>query len=699
MANLTAGELQILVDVQTGEIDKLKAKLNGLDKQTKKNNFSIGKLAASFGVADLAVKVATAAISKAAQTIKKGINLARDLEESNNKLRVTFRGIEQDALRARDALVSSYGLSTNEATELLGATGDLLTGFGFQRKEALKLSESVQQLAVDLASFQNLEGGAQRASEALTKALLGETESAKALGIVIRQNTPEFREQVETLMETQGVTEQVAKAQVIYQQAVRQSQNAIGDFDRTSDSLSNRQRTLKAVQNDVAASLGSVFIPQLRAGTGAVLDITTAVRDWLKEEKNLKGFQTAIQTLSFAFFILLKSIQLNFKLMLDFLKLFPLGVTAVKELFQAILDPKKKVSDVFKGLGDDLVDLGKSYVEFGKEIGDTFADTFLSNKEDISDALGDIAGEIETSGGKAAQKFKNIFGEEIEMSAQRTFDNILSGVKDTFGAIGDIVSAVGDIISNQNETALQELEQRHEMEIEAIDERLAREIELIENNGMTKQEARQLELDQITQALQTETDATKRKDLEEKQSALQKEIAIAKLEDDAQKQREKLEKKAAKKKYQLELSQFQTKKGTEAANAGINFASGIVGLWGQAFQNFPPPVAAAIAGIFSGIYTGVFAAQLAAILSKSPPPPPKFAQGGIASGPFIAGEAGQELIVPEGASSRSRVYNARDTKTLTDQPVMVNAMFMIGDEEVPINRVLISNRQRNGAII
>ena len=81
----------------------------------------------------------------------------------------------------------SFGLSRKAAKQLLGDTGDLLVGFGFTEDAALDLSKKVNELAVDLASFTNFSGGAEGASLALTKALLGERESIKSLGIAITE--------------------------------------------------------------------------------------------------------------------------------------------------------------------------------------------------------------------------------------------------------------------------------------------------------------------------------------------------------------------------------------------------------------------------------------------------------------------------------------------------------------------------------
>ncbi|GAG76551.1 unnamed protein product, partial [marine sediment metagenome] len=162
-------------------------------------------------------------------------------------------------------------------------------------------SESVQELAVDLASFQNIEGGAERASEALTKAILGETEMAKSLGIVIQQNTKEFNLQVKSLMETEGLTKLQARSQVILTQAYEQSKNAIGDFARTQMETANMQRQITSQTEDISVKLGSVFLPIIKEVTKNTLAGAKALNDFLQEEKNLAKIQDTIAKIGAGF--------------------------------------------------------------------------------------------------------------------------------------------------------------------------------------------------------------------------------------------------------------------------------------------------------------------------------------------------------------------------------------------------------------
>lgn len=187
---------------------------------------------------------------------RQAIQTYSDLEEATNKFNVVFQGFSKQAGDAIDELREKFGQSELSAKQMLSGTGDILTGFGFDRKLALDMSVLTAQLGSDLASFTNYAGGAAGATDALTKAMLGETESAKMLGIVIKQDSEEYKNLVEQAMTT-GVqikeggekivvtNEQQAKAVAALALAYQQSKNAHGDFLRSQDSIANQTQILK----------------------------------------------------------------------------------------------------------------------------------------------------------------------------------------------------------------------------------------------------------------------------------------------------------------------------------------------------------------------------------------------------------------------------------------------------------------------
>lgn len=226
-------------------IDGVKSRMDGLAKKSTQ----LGKSLTTF--VTLPILAVGAGMVKAAS----------DAEETEAKFGTVFSGISKKAEDTAKNLATNFGLSGVKAKELLGDTGDLLTGFGFAQDSALDLSKGVQELAVDLASFTNFSGGAEGASQALTKALLGERESIKSLGISILEE--DVKRKV-ALLTAQGMTfetERQAKAFATLKLAQEQSKNAIGDFARTNQGFANRMRLLGSRVQDVAVSFGKILLP------------------------------------------------------------------------------------------------------------------------------------------------------------------------------------------------------------------------------------------------------------------------------------------------------------------------------------------------------------------------------------------------------------------------------------------------------
>jgi hypothetical protein len=238
----------------TTAILELQLKTSQLDDRLKKTERGLGRVQSrALNLGHVFRVVLAGAAAKAGWSM---IKMASDAEETGTKFEAVFKGIEKESEIVAKAFAKNFGLATSTSKELLSNTGDLLNGFGFTRGEALNLSNEVNKLAVDLASFKNFAGGATGASQALTKALLGETESAKSLGIVIRQGSKEFKENVKTTMALTGATENQAKAQEIWNQILAQTKDAQGDYNRTQDGTANRIRKLDETWKSFQETLG-----------------------------------------------------------------------------------------------------------------------------------------------------------------------------------------------------------------------------------------------------------------------------------------------------------------------------------------------------------------------------------------------------------------------------------------------------------
>lgn len=235
--------------------------------------------------------IATVAAVGVGILTKNLIDAASEAQETANKFNVTFSGIRKEADLTADNLAKNFGLANDEAQALLSNTGDLLTGFGFTQESALALSDATNKLAVDLASFTNYSGGAKGASEALTKALLGERESIKSLGIAILEEDVKAKiKSLEVTGELTNETEREKRAIATLAIAYEQAKNSVGDFARSQFEYANQIRVTDSIVRNLTVGLGKGLLP-------AVTEMRKAFNLLAKEngEKLINAFKQIIE--------------------------------------------------------------------------------------------------------------------------------------------------------------------------------------------------------------------------------------------------------------------------------------------------------------------------------------------------------------------------------------------------------------------
>ena len=252
--------------------EKLKATVKGLSRALK----SAGSGMKSFGgsIAGMGTKLSLMVTLPLKLMGLAAVKSATDAAESLNKMSATFSDVLPKANKEIDLLNKNYMMSRSQAVKLMGDTGDLLTGFGFQQQETVELSSQVQKLAADLASFSNIQGGVTRASRAITKALLGEREMLKDLGVVVRENDPQYKSLIKHFKDLKGLTDNQAKAQATLVMIFRQSPNAIGDVAKTFDQLANQARAMGGNMKDMMNEFGKILIPFFSKVTQKIRSVT-----------------------------------------------------------------------------------------------------------------------------------------------------------------------------------------------------------------------------------------------------------------------------------------------------------------------------------------------------------------------------------------------------------------------------------------
>lgn len=140
----------------------------------------------------------------------------------------------------------ALGLTKNQYLEAATAAGDLLIPMGFQREEAAKLSTDLIGLSGALANWSNGQFDSKEVSNILTKALLGEREQLKSLGISIQEADVKQRLMDKGMSKLTGTALQQAKAMATLELITEKSTDAQNKFSSGQKSLSQRTAELRA---------------------------------------------------------------------------------------------------------------------------------------------------------------------------------------------------------------------------------------------------------------------------------------------------------------------------------------------------------------------------------------------------------------------------------------------------------------------
>lgn len=158
--------------------------------------------------------------------------------------------------------------------------GNLLVGFGMTREAGAQLSEQMITLALDLASFGNLDETA--SVNNMTKAVMGESEAAKSLGAVLNDSTRAQAMATLGLSGTYDKLDQLTKMQVNYQAILSQSSDAIGDCQRSLESYESTKKRYIAKLKEIKTIIGQFFLPTYQKTLSFGARGLTMVRDWLQ---------------------------------------------------------------------------------------------------------------------------------------------------------------------------------------------------------------------------------------------------------------------------------------------------------------------------------------------------------------------------------------------------------------------------------
>lgn len=429
--------------------------------------------------------------------IKACVSVSSEVEEMQNKFDVVFRGMTDDVENWAQSYADAVGRNSNTIKGYLADSQNLFVGMGMEREAGAKLSEQMIELALDLASFNNL--NEDDAVNAMTKALMGESESAKTLGAVLNDNTRAQAMQVLGLTGTYQALDEATKMQVNYQAILNQSSDAVGDCERSLDSYESTLKQTTAKLEEVKTLIGQFFMPTFKRVLSYANQGLMKLRDWISK---LQTFADKIGGVEHLLSLLAATgaalvVALNFKKIvsgatallkvLGGIKLSTLAIIAVVVLLVLLVDDfinfmqgndslfgsmfekagvdvdevREKITSVWntikttlqniwefiKGLGINIWDTLKA---FWAENGESIKTSFLQIWEAIKSAVSSIWNSIKSIAETVFNELKafwDAWGDKIMSAFSIVWEGIQSLLTIALGIITSLFSAFASLLS------------------------------------------------------------------------------------------------------------------------------------------------------------------------------------------------------------------------------------------------------------
>ena len=421
------------------------------------------------------------------------VEVASSIEEMQNKFDVVFGDMRNEVDKWAQEYSDALGRNKNDIKTYLADQQNLLVGFGMTRQAGAEMAEQMTSLALDLASFGNMDETA--SVNAMTKAVMGESEAAKTLGAVLNDSTRAQAMATLGLKGTYDKLDQLTKMQVNYQAILQQSPDAIGDCQRSLDSYESTKKRYIAKLKEIKTIVGQFFLPTYQKILGIGTKGLTMIRDWLQKLTDLTdklgGSQRVLSVLAAAFTAMLvamnlkkigavitgftklaRAIGLGHGKALAFFAVFLLLALVIEDFISFMRGDKSLLGTMLERAGVDCEKLRQNIVGvwtkikqaigyIGEGIRNVVVPIFEGIRtaavvafEEIQQAVAKVAPGIaqffkELSSGKVDKKKWTDIGESIGRIAVGVVAVIaaVKGISAIFGVITTVISVVKAVIS------------------------------------------------------------------------------------------------------------------------------------------------------------------------------------------------------------------------------------------------------------
>ncbi len=266
------------LDQASGAFASAGSALDRFGQKATDTNAKLAALASKLGSIGQRMTIGlTLPLTAAAVSMTK---LAMDAVEAENLFEVALGDQAQAARKWSDDLSKSLGLNAVQVRRNLGTWYLMFDAMKMGEDTALAMSERLTQLAEDMTSLYNIQGGSAQAFEQLRAAMSGEAEVLRRYGIQINDETLKQEALNRGLIRQGQELNAQQKVLMRYQLILEQTSKAQGDLARTIESPTNQLRQLENRVTSLSIKMGARLLdtvaPAIRTVNGLIGQMETA---------------------------------------------------------------------------------------------------------------------------------------------------------------------------------------------------------------------------------------------------------------------------------------------------------------------------------------------------------------------------------------------------------------------------------------
>lgn len=243
------------------------------------------------------------------------VDAASEAEETQSKFNTVFKNLAEPANEWAEEFGGAVGRAEKDVRKWMAGLQDTFVPLGFARGKAFDLSKQLTELAVDVASFNNVSDP--EVINSFTSAIVGNHEAVRKYGVVITEAELAAEAQRQGYEKSVKNLSAYEKAQLRFNLIMNGTKDAQGDALRTADSYANQVKRLDSNFTNLKVALGNEVLPimtelvaSINNNEGAIEDIVdsfkVAVEFTVKFSKALWSHRKAIVSLT-AGYIALKT--------------------------------------------------------------------------------------------------------------------------------------------------------------------------------------------------------------------------------------------------------------------------------------------------------------------------------------------------------------------------------------------------------